>query len=92
MFFVVLFTIVNNNNNYYYYCLFVVLVEGGLDVGSFAVKLAHVNCFDWTDVCQKNNITVYPTVKMFRWVLNHCKLDQYFIYHFIPLFSRQVQV
>lgn len=39
---------------------------GGLDVGSFAVKLAHVNCFDWTDVCQRNNVTVYPTVKMFR--------------------------
>lgn len=58
-------------------------VEGGLDVGSFAVKLAHVNCFDWTDVCQKNNVTVYPTVKMFRWVLNHCKLGQYFIYPFI---------
>ena len=35
-------------------------------MGTFAVKLAHVNCFDWTDVCQKNNITVYPTVKMFR--------------------------
>ncbi|XP_078380854.1 uncharacterized protein LOC144663697 isoform X2 [Oculina patagonica] len=37
-----------------------------LDVGDFAIKLARVNCFDWTDVCQKNNITVYPTIKMFR--------------------------
>ena len=63
--------------------VFFFVVEGGLDVGSFAVKLAHVNCFDWTDVCQKNNVTVYPTVKMFRWVLNHCKLDQYFIFPFI---------
>lgn len=46
--------------------LFVLL--GGLDVGNFAIKLARVNCFDWTDVCQKNNITIYPTIKMFRWV------------------------
>ncbi|KAJ7390629.1 cell redox homeostasis [Desmophyllum pertusum] len=37
-----------------------------LDVGEFSIKLARVNCFDWTDVCQRNNITVYPTIKMFR--------------------------
>ncbi|XP_022804755.1 uncharacterized protein LOC111341974 [Stylophora pistillata] len=37
-----------------------------LDVGNFAIKLARVNCFDWTDVCQTNNITVYPTIKMYR--------------------------
>ena len=42
---------------------------GGLDVGDFAIKLARVNCFDWNDVCEKNNITIYPTIKMFRWVL-----------------------
>ena len=42
---------------------------GGLDVGDFAIKLARVNCFDWSDVCEKNNITIYPTIKMFRWVL-----------------------
>ena len=41
---------------------------GGLDVGDFAIKLARVNCFDWNDVCEKNNITIYPTIKMFRWV------------------------
>lgn len=39
---------------------------GGLDVGDFAIKLARVNCFDWSDVCEKNNITMYPTIKMFR--------------------------
>ena len=39
---------------------------GGLDVGDFAIKLARVNCFDWSDVCEKNNITIYPTIKMFR--------------------------
>ncbi|RMX56502.1 hypothetical protein pdam_00023158 [Pocillopora damicornis] len=37
-----------------------------LDVGNFAIKLARVNCFDWTDVCQSNNITIYPTIKMYR--------------------------
>ena len=40
--------------------------SGGLDVGDFAIKLARVNCFDWNDVCEKNNITIYPTIKMFR--------------------------
>lgn len=39
---------------------------GGLDVGDVAIKLARVNCFDWNDVCEKNNITIYPTIKMFR--------------------------
>lgn len=44
----------------------IIFRTGNLDVGNFAVKLARVNCFDWTDVCQTNNITVYPTIKMYR--------------------------
>ena len=29
-------------------------------------NLAAVDCFDWTDVCAKNNVTVYPTVRIYR--------------------------
>ncbi len=25
-----------------------------------------VDCFDWTDVCGKHNITAYPTVRIYR--------------------------
>lgn len=32
------------------------------DVKSFA----EVNCFDWTDVCGKVNITSYPTIRFYR--------------------------
>ena len=28
--------------------------------------LAAVSCFDWTDVCSKNNITAYPTIRVYR--------------------------
>lgn len=28
--------------------------------------LAAVNCFDWTDVCGKENITAYPTLMVYR--------------------------
>lgn len=28
--------------------------------------LAAVDCYDWTDVCGKQNITVYPTIRVFR--------------------------
>lgn len=28
--------------------------------------LARVNCYDWTDVCQKENITTYPTLRVYR--------------------------
>ena len=28
--------------------------------------LAAINCFDWTDVCAKNNITSYPLVRIYR--------------------------
>ncbi|XP_076464641.1 thioredoxin domain-containing protein 16-like [Babylonia areolata] len=31
-----------------------------------AHPLARVNCFDWTDVCQKENITSYPVVHIYR--------------------------
>ena len=27
---------------------------------------ARVECFDWTDVCAKENITSYPTIRVFR--------------------------
>jgi hypothetical protein len=26
-----------------------------------------VNCFDWEDVCAKENITLYPTVRFYRY-------------------------
>ncbi|XP_031567813.1 thioredoxin domain-containing protein 16-like [Actinia tenebrosa] len=39
---------------------------GKKDIGNFNVRLARVNCFDWTDVCQNNNITTYPTIKFYR--------------------------
>ena len=29
-------------------------------------SLRRVDCFDWTDVCSKHNITRYPTVQFFR--------------------------
>ena len=28
--------------------------------------LAAVDCFDWTDVCSQNNITAYPTIRIYR--------------------------
>ncbi|XP_041350651.1 thioredoxin domain-containing protein 16-like [Gigantopelta aegis] len=28
--------------------------------------LTIINCHDWTDVCQKQNITIYPTTRVFR--------------------------
>lgn len=31
-----------------------------------AHPLARVNCFDWTDVCQKQNITTYPIIYIYR--------------------------
>ena len=29
------------------------------------LTIARVNCYDWTDVCGLNNITVYPTLRVF---------------------------
>jgi len=28
------------------------------------VSMAAVNCFDWTDICQQVNVTVYPTLRV----------------------------
>ena len=28
--------------------------------------LAGVECYDWTDVCGANNVTIYPTVRVYR--------------------------
>ena len=28
--------------------------------------LAAVDCFDWTDVCGQNNVTSYPTIRIYR--------------------------
>ncbi len=28
--------------------------------------LAAVDCYDWTDVCGKNNITSYPIIRIYR--------------------------
>jgi hypothetical protein len=30
------------------------------------VKFASVNCFDWTDVCEQEKITIYPTLRVFK--------------------------
>lgn len=31
-----------------------------------AHPLVRVNCFDWTDVCQKENVTIYPVIRFYR--------------------------
>lgn len=28
--------------------------------------LAAVDCYDWTDVCGKNNVSIYPSVRIYR--------------------------
>lgn len=28
--------------------------------------LVRLNCYDWTDICLKENITTYPTVRIYR--------------------------
>ncbi|XP_053408784.1 thioredoxin domain-containing protein 16-like [Mercenaria mercenaria] len=30
------------------------------------LKFARVNCYDWTDVCQKEKITIYPTLRVYK--------------------------
>ena len=30
------------------------------------LTFASVNCFDWTDVCQKEEITMYPTLRVYK--------------------------
>jgi len=30
------------------------------------LTLARVNCFDWTDVCGKQSVTVFPTLRVFQ--------------------------
>ena len=32
---------------------------------STTLNLKRVNCFDWTDVCADQNITIYPTLRLF---------------------------
>lgn len=36
------------------------------DDGAVVNPLARVDCFDWTDVCGKQNITRYPTVQIYK--------------------------
>ncbi|XP_052273044.1 thioredoxin domain-containing protein 16-like isoform X3 [Dreissena polymorpha] len=31
-----------------------------------ALKFARVNCYDWTDVCARADITIYPTLRVYR--------------------------
>lgn len=31
-----------------------------------SLKVARVNCYDWTDVCQKENIIIYPTLRVYK--------------------------
>ena len=28
--------------------------------------LAALDCYDWTDVCAANNVTIYPSVRVYR--------------------------
>ena len=28
--------------------------------------LAAIDCYDWTDICGKHNITTYPTIRVYR--------------------------
>ena len=45
---------------------FIVKPDGtGMDIG-----VQQVNCFDWQDVCVKENIKLYPTVRFYRLVLS----------------------
>ena len=30
-----------------------------------SVGIARVNCYDWTDVCQAQNISIYPSLRVF---------------------------
>ncbi|XP_053408771.1 thioredoxin domain-containing protein 16-like isoform X2 [Mercenaria mercenaria] len=30
------------------------------------LQIARVNCYDWTDVCQKEKITIYPTLRVYK--------------------------
>lgn len=29
-------------------------------------KLSILDCYDWTDVCKKINVTQFPTIKMYK--------------------------
>ena len=45
---------------------FIVKPDGtGMDIG-----VQQVNCFDWQDVCVKENIKLYPTVRFYRLALS----------------------
>lgn len=45
---------------------FIVEPDGtGTDIG-----VQQVNCFDWEDVCAKENIKLYPTLRFYRLVLS----------------------
>ncbi|XP_060569122.1 thioredoxin domain-containing protein 16-like, partial [Ruditapes philippinarum] len=30
------------------------------------IKLGRVSCFDWTDVCQKEKLTIFPTLRIYK--------------------------
>jgi hypothetical protein len=30
------------------------------------VKLGRVSCFDWTDICQKEKLTIFPTLRIYK--------------------------
>ena len=51
------------------------------DIGYFPVEpdgsdvkigVLQVNCFDWEDVCGKENIRIYPTVRFYRYIFILC--------------------
>ena len=45
---------------------FIVEPDGtGTDIG-----VQQVNCFDWEDVCAKENVKLYPTLRFYRLVLS----------------------
>ncbi len=55
--------------------------------------LATVDCFDWTDVCGANNVTAYPTVRVYRkgreWTAYSGMLDTGSVVSTAKLYVRQ---
>ena len=43
-----------------------ILAQEGVKPNDGAKPLAAVDCYDWTDVCEKQNISIYPTVRIYR--------------------------
>ncbi len=58
-------TVVSSLNFIRLHYLFLVEPDGSETM----IGVLQVNCFDWEDVCAKENIKLYPTVRFYRYVL-----------------------